>query len=303
MVRELSIRIPWFSLFDGTAYELLFDYMGETSSLPQARKLHIAIGNGVGKPDYMNNNAIDNTLMLAQFLRSLAPAATLVDIKHEGAVFQLCEFGERLLAEFIKSVYGNTRQTKLDLREVDFKHTFAIDIIPPLTSLKVYCNSTYNVHIGLALKCADTLLELEVEMENSKALFYNADGNVVVYPNLRHLQLLASSPDKPADRNVPGDIVPFPSLRKLVMPYEYPLGDDMLFRGNSATLEHLNTAFDSNDVTMLNKYRVFESKHKVLRIVCIRVVGLSNIPETETSKLLGNMLETVQILYVDTDLF
>ncbi|KAJ1875837.1 hypothetical protein LPJ71_011590, partial [Coemansia sp. S17] len=69
--------IPWPSIFDGTAYKKLLDYMGETSSLPLVNKLYIWVIYEKDNFDNKNDSAIDNALMLAQFLRSLAPAATL----------------------------------------------------------------------------------------------------------------------------------------------------------------------------------------------------------------------------------
>ncbi|KAJ2066105.1 hypothetical protein GGH13_005848, partial [Coemansia sp. S155-1] len=83
-----------------------------------------------------------------------------------------------------------------------------------------------------------------------------------------------------------GGIAPFPSLKRFVIPLVYPLDDDVLFRGNSTTLERLTIDLDKDTVAMLNKYWVFESKKKALRIVSIGEPGehadLAHVPETET---------------------
>ncbi|KAJ2015410.1 hypothetical protein GGI14_004296, partial [Coemansia sp. S680] len=93
--------------------------------------------------------------------------------------------------------------------------------------------------MGLVRKCADTLIQLEVKTGNPKVLFYDTDSNVVVYPNLIDLELCTHHPILPDYKVSIENIVPFPSLKKLVIPNGYPFSDDVLFRGNSDTLEQL----------------------------------------------------------------
>ncbi|KAJ1882369.1 hypothetical protein LPJ71_010146, partial [Coemansia sp. S17] len=120
-----------------------------------------------------------------------------------------------------------------------------------------------------------------------------------IYPNLIDFRVDISPRIRSSDMESIADIVPFPSLKKLKLRGMYPFADDVLFRGNITTLEYLEIPIGGSDVVMLNDYKVFESKHKVLRTVRIGDIGFSSAPEPETSKLLGNMLETVQSLYVN----
>ncbi|KAJ2059596.1 hypothetical protein GGI17_004298 [Coemansia sp. S146] len=51
--------------------------------------------------------------------------------------------------------------------------------------------------------------------------------------------------------------VPFPSLRLLVLNSRYPFSDDVVFRGNEATLEYLTVTLYSKMATLLKRYNVF----------------------------------------------
>ncbi|KAJ2078616.1 hypothetical protein GGI09_008027, partial [Coemansia sp. S100] len=115
-----------------------------------------------------------------------------------------------------------------------------------------------------------------------KTLFYDADDNVVVYPNLIDFRLDIFPRIRSSDKEAIADIAPFPSLKKLKLKGMYPFADDVLFRGNITTLEYLEIPICGSDVVTLNDYKVFESKHKVLRTVRIGDIGFSSAPEPET---------------------
>ncbi|KAJ2030587.1 hypothetical protein GGI08_007388 [Coemansia sp. S2] len=63
--------------------------------------------------------------------------------------------------------------------------------------------------------------------------------------------------------------VPFPGLRRLVFYSYYPFGDDVLFRGNRATLEYLKMTLYLEMVTLLKRHNVFtRTSHPKLQYVC-----------------------------------
>ncbi|KAJ2875550.1 hypothetical protein GGH93_001498 [Coemansia aciculifera] len=70
--------------------------------------------------------------------------------------------------------------------------------------------------------------------------------------------------------------VPFPSLRHLHINKYYTFGDDVLFRGNAATLQSLQLVLNPFAVDLLRKHKVFTStSHPNLQIVKImRITGL-----------------------------
>ncbi|KAJ2239259.1 hypothetical protein GGI13_008083, partial [Coemansia sp. RSA 455] len=64
--------------------------------------------------------------------------------------------------------------------------------------------------------------------------------------------------------------VPFPNLQRLVFKEDYPFGDDVAFRGNSATLEYLRLHLTAKFVTLLTKHNAFtRTSHSKLHCVNI----------------------------------
>ncbi|KAJ2879842.1 hypothetical protein H4R27_005076 [Coemansia aciculifera] len=79
----------------------------------------------------------------------------------------------------------------------------------------------------------------------------DAGGDYVCYPRLRVLKLENCSNSNPHRRPVYTSVVPFPILRILSLVGRYPFDDDVLFRGNAATLESLVIKADQEDVAGL----------------------------------------------------
>ncbi|KAJ2351869.1 hypothetical protein GGH92_001587, partial [Coemansia sp. RSA 2673] len=105
--------------------------------------------------------------------------------------------------------------------------------------------------MSLVYKSASTLQQLDVEIEDAGMLLCDASDNYVVYPNLLHLQIHLSYQGHSSVGTIPTSVVPFPSLQRLKLSGSYPYHDDVLFRGNSATLVYLYLLIDRNTVEML----------------------------------------------------
>ncbi|KAJ2870256.1 hypothetical protein GGH93_005708 [Coemansia aciculifera] len=61
---------------------------------------------------------------------------------------------------------------------------------------------------------------------------------------------------------------PFLRLQRLFVSIDYPFGDDTLFRGNAATLEHLDLEVHSATLDIIRKHAVFTSgSHPKLQLV------------------------------------
>ncbi|KAJ2047170.1 hypothetical protein GGI08_006335, partial [Coemansia sp. S2] len=61
------------------------------------------------------------------------------------------------------------------------------------------------------------------------------------------------------------DLVVFPVLKYAKISLAYPFADDVLFRGNNATLRYLDIPVCKDIVEMLYRRNVFDSKRKALR--------------------------------------
>ncbi|KAJ2812277.1 hypothetical protein H4S07_001509 [Coemansia furcata] len=107
---------------------------------------------------------------------------------------------------------------------------------------------------------APTLQSIRVEYRDVDVcgLVLDPAGHCITYPCLLKLKMVESlTSSKQQHQVIPQDAVPFPSLQRLFTRLYYPFEDDMLFRGNSATLESLDILLCRPSVSMLRRCKVF----------------------------------------------
>ncbi|KAJ2341717.1 hypothetical protein GGH92_005692 [Coemansia sp. RSA 2673] len=154
--------------------------------------------------------------------------------------------------------------------------------------------------ITLVHKCADSLISLDIALVSAKELIYDTDGRAVIYKSMQNLCLASDLPPASDGRYMAPGIVPFPELISLTVGEAYPFGDDVLFRGNSVSLEQLNIAVDREAVTMLNRFGVFKKGSKALRNVGISEVraneGLSRVSKSDMDMFLCDVMRNAQIV-------
>ncbi|KAJ2447947.1 hypothetical protein GGI03_007310, partial [Coemansia sp. RSA 2337] len=93
--------------------------------------------------------------------------------------------------------------------------------------------------MGLVHKSASTLQYLDIGVTDPSTFLYDAKNDVVVYPKLQHLHMSHCVENDQNTRLVPSDVVTFPVLRSLKISQSYKYFNEVLFRGNNATLEYL----------------------------------------------------------------
>ncbi|KAJ2104280.1 hypothetical protein GGI09_000197 [Coemansia sp. S100] len=118
--------------------------------------------------------------------------------------------------------------------------------------------------IRLARLNAQTLESLDIRIANTtgvSSIIQDAEGTFISYP--REGSYVSNLP-----LPVFEDAMPFPILRRLKIPFMYPVGNDIFFRGNAATLEYLSIKLNRDIVVMLREHSVFTSRsHSSLRRV------------------------------------
>ncbi|KAJ2886413.1 hypothetical protein H4R27_000704 [Coemansia aciculifera] len=146
-----------------------------------------------------------------------------------------------------------------------------LDDIRHLVQIKCRFESDVNQFMLLARQNAQSLEYLSLESQQGfdiPSLIQNSDGSCVVYSHLHTLKICDYSHTSPLPV-FPG-AVPFPRLLRLSLPSFYPFGDDTLFRGNAAILEHLVLQLKHELVTMLRRHSVFTlTSHPMLRFIRI----------------------------------
>ncbi|KAJ2744718.1 hypothetical protein GGI20_002733 [Coemansia sp. BCRC 34301] len=161
--------------------------------------------------------------------------------------------------------------------------TLEVDGICRLSHFK--CNQEYDGTqlVVLARLNAPTLqsLDLSVKMKHpASTLIQNDDGSYVTYPQLVFLKMWWSSAISLHQPVFSRDVMPFPNLRLVEMIPWYPFGDDIIFRGNAAMLEHLSMKLYAPTVNMLRRHSVFTpTSHPRLWHVSITYDG-NLIPDT-----------------------
>ncbi|KAJ2464306.1 hypothetical protein GGI03_003312 [Coemansia sp. RSA 2337] len=136
-----------------------------------------------------------------------------------------------------------------------------LGLIHNLTSLECESNidSISNI-VQVARQSAQTLQKLTLAYQlqiDIADLVQNPGGDYVEYPCLSTLFLdLNTYPSFPP-LSVDSGVVLFPGLKSINVSYDYPFGDDALFRGNTATLEYLRVAPGPEFCNVVRRYKVF----------------------------------------------
>ncbi|KAJ2902823.1 hypothetical protein GGI21_004509 [Coemansia aciculifera] len=206
-----------------------------------------------------------------QRIKQLAPMANEIQVEcgnmyndqhPETEIFKV------LLAQLIQLTPRFLHRVREDCRPVELQ----VDSTNVLTHIDIETKCIEPV-VQLARQSAGVLQSLCIRTRQSgniSELIKDASGDYVEYPQLRVLKLAhygySGIDPRPA---MPG-AVPFPNLRVLKVAHTYPFEDDVLFRGNAATLESLEML---TGVDTLERYRVFTpASHAKLQYVRIGYV-------------------------------
>ncbi|KAJ2073759.1 hypothetical protein GGH13_001787, partial [Coemansia sp. S155-1] len=260
LAKEIHVCAPMSGIASGMAQKLLVDYLGDTQCFPLVYKLTVSVIDYYGQYTDSKCNSIPNTLEFAKLLKSMAPAATTVEVAcrefSTQEVNTIDNFGPNSKDDILKALatvlYASTKRANLYMYKAGIEKLSTIDDIPPLSSINFGYSFSQPAHKVLVRKSASTLQYLDIDISNANMILYGTDGEAVVYPNLQHLQLRWCAKHDTDPMVVTAETVLFPVLRTLQLGSQYPFNNDVLFRGNTATLEYLQITLDRGDVSMFN---------------------------------------------------
>ncbi|KAJ1668058.1 hypothetical protein IW140_000777 [Coemansia sp. RSA 1813] len=251
--------------------------------------------------------AIENAQTIAKFIEAAAPNAHNVHIKHGEYPVTRGKGYWTAVNSFTGSLYGMSQTYSLDIGT--HYHTFQNGFCEgkSLTSLSfAWCECSSNAFKLLDTHSA-TLQELSIHgihTHDISRLLVNESERPIIYPYLLSLTLngqndIIETADRPAFKST----TPFPRLVRLNANIVYPFGDDVLFRGNSSTLEELSFNFDCRAMTTINNARVFvPGKYKKLNTVkvCsfIEDIDYNERQVKQHISLLQNIAPTIQSLHI-----
>ncbi|KAJ2896303.1 hypothetical protein IWW38_002067 [Coemansia aciculifera] len=153
-----------------------------------------------------------------------------------------------------------------------FRNDLQLDIICNLTHIDFQMNYDRKLALEMISQNAPTLISVSLRFPSDadpSGLFWSPDGCNIEYPNLHSLRLTTweSNRNDSIQREYP-DAVPFPSLRRLKMECRYMFIDDVVFRGNAATLEYLQLQLTDATLATIQSRNVFTPvSHPKLRHV------------------------------------
>ncbi|KAJ2837813.1 hypothetical protein FBU31_001064 [Coemansia sp. 'formosensis'] len=294
---------------------MLTKYMADTPCLPNVLKLRLIIRDKAFSLNRIGDDSVTNGLEFVDLLKLIAPAASWVIFRRDWGEYEGEAPGEDIVYDdengmrtLIRQLFRNAKYLALDLGRVCITHTSTINNIPQLTALMMQDLTGLDVRTSLLHKTSSTLLDLRVGAIDPRLLICDINGNYIVYPNLKILVIdrfqMSITFEVPIPIVTPESIVPFPRLKSLALHTSYTFADNVLFRGNSSTLQHLIMYIDEDIVTKLNECKALENKHKALHSVVIDETGrdtnLSRVPESQLQEYFGNLLDTAHALKLES---
>ncbi|KAJ2407127.1 hypothetical protein GGF41_006826, partial [Coemansia sp. RSA 2531] len=144
MVKELRLHVPISKIANGTAHQLLTEFMGEIGALPFVHKLHIRVTHHTSGPEYLEDVANSCAVEFAQLLKSITPSLKVIAVSCDSFTTDLSwddiernvTFDEGTLAVFIDSL-GNISNNNgvLGLEELRLNKLSSIGNIPEISTL------------------------------------------------------------------------------------------------------------------------------------------------------------------------
>ncbi|KAJ2104031.1 hypothetical protein GGI09_000336 [Coemansia sp. S100] len=279
LAREIVIRVYVYNICEGQALQLLSAWPYDGCAFPQARKLKcelVVCCTYAGEPEYTYPGADDNTSAFIKRIKEMSPRVSEIYL---GISYKSGDSapGSGKHMRFLVSKLSELTDTTFFTDGCDelFKSP---DLVPVCKlariSFKIKNDASQILH--LARLNAMTLQTMGIcscgDVDISGLIRDPDDDKYIEYPRARTLIMWFRSDSAVLQRPNFKGAVPFPNLQRLVLGSGHPFGDDVLFRGNGATLKYLSLSLTSEFVTLLTRHNVFTStSHPKLLYVAIHL--------------------------------
>ncbi|KAJ2860194.1 hypothetical protein GGH94_005662 [Coemansia aciculifera] len=269
LAKTLDIEIDEESIYSGEALKMLSRSPYDGCAFPLVRRVVFLLVTDDGLKEGKRTKT--NIVAFVRRIKQMAPNVNDIWVQPMDCIVTFAsspsyEYGE-----------ASTLMTSVNLLPYDFRNIVYIECITGdyNQSITVYARQSF---IELAHQSSATLESLIIKSEpaiNIPSIIRKEDGDFVTYPHLHTLKLNGYSVfDTELTYPVFTGVVPFPSLRHLQILYEYSFGDDVVFRGNAATLESLVLHLSDSAVSVLHQFGLFTpTSHPKLRYVRLGYMG------------------------------
>ncbi|KAJ2700773.1 hypothetical protein H4218_001862, partial [Coemansia sp. IMI 209128] len=287
LAEKLTIGLGIHDVYSGKSLQLLSQapYVGCT--FPQVRSVYIfaSTGKGSGSTEEYPPNTAANIVAFVNRIKEMVPRTCDVGLEVDDRLQKLLQRQDACLVDLIKRLFGIAGTTT-----ISFHDSLKLDCI----DMKLDCIDKYDIRSLVRLECyverqQDTVLSLirlnARTLQNIDIHAFNGlnlagliqdpdDGKYLEYPCLHRFKLVSPNYTPPPKPSAPEGVVPFPYLRALHLRCDYPFGDDVVFRGNSSTLEYLALGLSPKLVEVLGRFKTFTStSHPKLGCVVIEVLS------------------------------
>ncbi|KAJ1912078.1 hypothetical protein LPJ71_002788 [Coemansia sp. S17] len=310
LVENVKLTVPMSIIVNGVAHGLLSEFMRDTVEFSAARRLNILVTDWSYKTLRLTDEAIGNVTEFAHLLQSATQGVATVEVAFTGDsgcdnYWQgppVGEFDEEAMGIFMNLMCANIKFPGLEIKDMELKRPSTVDHIPQLSSLNLRCKRMFDLSTSLVHKSSSSLQFLRFGLYDPRELVYDIHGNSIVYPKMKRLVIFKTPLGYFKEPAKAPDTVPFPVLESLKLLIRYPFADDVLFRGNSTTLEELDIILN----TVLHDNQVFKSKDRILHTLTLGGVnyngGISLLSETVLNDFLGDLIEPVRKLVISDPL-
>ncbi|KAJ2069181.1 hypothetical protein GGI08_000487 [Coemansia sp. S2] len=286
--KELTLKFDAWAVYSGKALEHLSTARFEGCPFPHVRVLLVTLhinpkeaGDGdefipaITKDYPLEMTA--NTTAFVQRLKQMAPGINEVDVEvlldiDDGISLEECSVHDRELA---RQLFG-IADTMVAITPGSAPMVMFMDLEPlrSLVRIDIQLDGYAEVIVPMVRRNTQTLQVLAVSVRGLAeitGLIQNTGvGDYLEYPCLHTLKLYEFNGLMELKKPVFPGAVPFPNLRKLTLWSCYPFGDDVVFRGNAATLMYLDMEMDITLITVILKHDVFTpGSHPKLHCVIV----------------------------------
>ncbi|KAJ2457712.1 hypothetical protein GGF42_002511 [Coemansia sp. RSA 2424] len=289
LANNLFCQASFWSVFSGKAIQQLSGAPYEGCAFPLVRQLAIdLLLDEEHKKLYENlpPASLDvyppeisaNIAAFVQRVKQMAPNIREVDVRSYPDAEELVKQHDIHAMDLIQQLYGIV-ETRTAITSYCRLLVEYLDLEPirNLVHVAYLIEATSSQIMPLIRRSAQTLQSLDlsgaVRVDYTELIRDpNSGGKWMEYPCLHKLWLYSEYETAISRSSASNGAAPFPQLRRLAMRRAYPFGDDVLFRGNAATLEYLKIELDPKMVAMLKRYKVFTpTSHPKLKCVNINL--------------------------------
>ncbi|KAJ2740494.1 hypothetical protein GGI20_005775 [Coemansia sp. BCRC 34301] len=312
VVRNVDVSLSFADVISGKALSLLKSSIYLAATFPVARTVTIAFTDNsdiasAGSECLVEHvNVVESLTEFAEAVKSMLPRLNKIRIV-TGVDENILPYNfYAAFVEFVKLTHAINNNSLLEVIWPRYASQASPTLVTGLSGIHIIKPREASIVEALIHKNASTLATLSISHIRSATyvnVFETPQGEAVAYPLLE--KLVISSMDKVPKPKYSREHAPvlLPRLAKLSVKWGHPFHDDVLFRGNNATLKEVVLMLDIDFMTLLQKFKVFEgaSHSKLLRLTLWRN-PLSVVDKDEQERLICllalDMAPKVPSLYV-----